>query len=232
MTTYITDASGLPWCGECISAREHVNNPDSRCYDCKRRNKFAKAVEQNSTEPDFDSISIEKVNQYLREHGYDPEKVGLRGKILSEALIENINLKSRAIDAEERANELLRKTSEQERFVWWIWAVYARNVHDLLLELEGTSKLGLKFSLIRNLRDYTDGIYNGTYLANAKSMEAKRDLSDAEIEELGAREAEERDYKTTCLLPPGDSDFIEGETKDQVIRMDAEDWILYFGEEK
>ena len=43
-----------------------------------------------SNEPDFDSMPIEKINQYLREHGYDPEKIGVRGKILTEALIKNI----------------------------------------------------------------------------------------------------------------------------------------------
>ena len=35
-------------------------------------------------------MGIEKINQYLREHGYDPEKVGLRGQILVEALTRNI----------------------------------------------------------------------------------------------------------------------------------------------
>jgi len=53
-------------------------------------NGLPKAVEQGSTEPAFDTMPIEKINQYLREHGYDPEKVGLRGQILVEALTRNI----------------------------------------------------------------------------------------------------------------------------------------------
>lgn len=57
-------------------------------------------------EPDFENMPIEQVNQYLREHGYDPEQVGIRGKILTDALIENINLKSRAEKAEERVYQL------------------------------------------------------------------------------------------------------------------------------
>lgn len=89
----ILSANGLPWCGECISARDHVNDPKSRCYDCKRRNKFIKAVGENSTEPDYDNMSIEKINQYLQEHGYNPEQVGLRGKVLVDALIENIKMR-------------------------------------------------------------------------------------------------------------------------------------------
>jgi hypothetical protein len=86
----MTEANGLPNCGDCIYACEHVNIKGSPCYDCKKRNKFIKAVEQNSSEPDFDKMPIKKINQYLREHGYDPEKVGLRGKILAEALTKNI----------------------------------------------------------------------------------------------------------------------------------------------
>ena len=90
MTTLI---NGLPWCGECIYSREHINDPKSHCYDCKKRNKFIKAVEENSTEPDFDNMPIEKINQYLQDHGYDPKQVGLRGKILVDALIENMKMR-------------------------------------------------------------------------------------------------------------------------------------------
>ena len=53
-----------------------------------------------SNEPDFEGMPIEQVNRYLRDHGYDPEQVKLNGKILVEALIENLNLKSRTEAAE------------------------------------------------------------------------------------------------------------------------------------
>lgn len=47
----------------------------------------------NLHEPDFDTMPIELVNQYLSEHGYDPEKVRLQGEILTKVLIENIHLR-------------------------------------------------------------------------------------------------------------------------------------------
>lgn len=46
-------------------------------------------------EPDFDNMPMEQVNEYLRSRGYDPEQVGLRGKILVETLFENMNLRAR-----------------------------------------------------------------------------------------------------------------------------------------
>lgn len=55
----------------------------------------------------FENMPIEQVNQYLRDHGYDPEKLGLHGKILTDALIENIDLKARAKAAEKQVDELL-----------------------------------------------------------------------------------------------------------------------------
>jgi len=65
------------------------------------------SAEPLSREPDFDNASIEQINQYLREHGYDPEQVGIRGKILIDTLIENINLKVRAEAAEAENKRLL-----------------------------------------------------------------------------------------------------------------------------
>ena len=50
-TGRMTEVNGLPNCGDCVYAREHVNIKGSPCYDCRRRNKFIKAVEQGSTEP-------------------------------------------------------------------------------------------------------------------------------------------------------------------------------------
>lgn len=57
-------------------------------------------------EPDFENMPMEKVNEYLRLHGYDPDQVGLRGKVLTEALIENIDLRARAEAAEATLIEL------------------------------------------------------------------------------------------------------------------------------
>jgi hypothetical protein len=44
-------------------------------------------------EPDFFNMPMEQVNQYLREHGYNPDQVAIRGKILVEALVENVQLR-------------------------------------------------------------------------------------------------------------------------------------------
>lgn len=159
----MSEVNGLPWCGECISAREHVNDPKSRCYDCKRRNKFIKAVEQNSSEPDFDNMPIEKINQYLQEHGYNPEQVGLRGQILVNALIDNIRLKQ---------------------------------IIEMFLFDPGGCRF-CDYGVLRKPNDPNkdhddDCVYKiaRAYLDTNISTTVKRDLSDAEIEELGAREAE------------------------------------------
>lgn len=50
--------------------------------------------------PDFDNIPKEQIDQYLRKHGYDPEQVGIRGKILADALIENVALNARIAELE------------------------------------------------------------------------------------------------------------------------------------
>lgn len=54
--------------------------------------KIIASSEPLETEPDFLNMPIEQVNQYLQDHGYDPEQVKINGKILIEALIENIQL--------------------------------------------------------------------------------------------------------------------------------------------
>ena len=61
------------------------------------------SAELLSQEPGFENMPIEQVNQYLREHGYDPEQVKLNGKILTDALIENIKLTADLAAALKRA---------------------------------------------------------------------------------------------------------------------------------
>ena len=51
-------------------------------------------------DPDFDNMPTEKVDEYLRQHGYDPERVHLDGKILAGMLVENLDLRERAEKAE------------------------------------------------------------------------------------------------------------------------------------
>ena len=45
-------------------------------------------------EIDYENMTMDKVDEYLLHHGYDPEQVGLRGKILADALIENVDLRA------------------------------------------------------------------------------------------------------------------------------------------
>lgn len=53
------------------------------------------STEPLSNEPDFDNLPKEQIDQYLREHGYDPEQVRITGKIFITALIENVTLQAR-----------------------------------------------------------------------------------------------------------------------------------------
>ena len=122
-------------------------------------------------EPDFDYMPIEKIEQYLQEHGYDPEKVGLRGQILVEALTKNI---------------------------------IAREVIQQLL----TNPFGCRFCDYGVLRK-PDNPLKGhdedcpylaahAYLDNETSTVVKRELTDSEIEELGAQEAERKEFCPNC----------------------------------
>ena len=119
-------------------------------------------------EDEFDTMPIEKINQYLREHGYNPEKVGLRGKILVEALTKNII-----------AREIIQRFLNKEggcRFC----------EYDKYLPLDAPKNGHEEGCLYLAARAYLD---------NDTSTVVKRDLSDAEIEELGAAEAESRGDK-------------------------------------
>ena len=119
-------------------------------------------------EDEFDSMPIEKINQYLGEHGYNPEKVGLRGKILVEALTKNII-----------AHEIIQR----------------------FLNNEGGCRFCdygvLRKPGIPEKNHDEDCLYVAAraYLDNETSTVVKRDLSDFEIEDLGAQEAESRGDK-------------------------------------
>jgi len=112
----------------------------------------------------FEGMPIEKINQYLREHGYDPEKVGLRGKILAEALTKNII-----------AREIIQRFLEYPHGCRFCDYGVLRKPND---PLKGHDE---------------DCLYlvAHAYLDNETSTVVKRDLSDFEIEDLGARAAED-----------------------------------------
>ena len=70
------------------------------------------------------------------------------------------------------------KESQEQRFIWWVWNVYSRNVNDLILSImgattydtEGEAKEGKYalpkhcFDLMKRIDEYTEHIYDGTYL--------------------------------------------------------------------
>ena len=105
-------------------------------------------------------------------------------KILRDAIEEQIKGK---LELEDKNRELrlklytlLRKEAEEQRFIWWIWNVYARNVDDLLTELERTSFPPLPFlpyaSAVKRLKEYTEHIYDGTYLDIEISADVKKGI--------------------------------------------------------
>lgn len=85
---------------------------------------------------------------------------------------------------------LRHKESEEQRFIWWIWNVYSQNVCDLIYAImgattydtEGEAKEGKYalpkhcFDLIKRLDEYTEHIYDGTYLDVEISVDVKNGI--------------------------------------------------------
>lgn len=80
-------------------------------------------------EIDYENMTMDKINEYLLRHGYDPEQVGLRGKILADALIENVDLRAEVA----RLTELQQAASE---FIGYIKAGNNAKAHLQMLFLE------------------------------------------------------------------------------------------------
>lgn len=82
------------------------------------------------------------------------------------------------------------KESQEQRFIWWIWNVYSRNVDDLIhavmgattYDTEGEAKEGKWalpkhcFYLMKHIDEYTEHIYDGTYLDVEISADVKKDI--------------------------------------------------------
>jgi len=115
-------------------------------------------------------------------------------KILRDAIEEQIKGKLELEDKNRKLraelNALRVKTSQQERFIWWIWNVYSRNVIDLIYDImgattydtEGEAKDGKYalpkhcFDLMKRIDEYTEHIYDGTYLDVEISTDAKKGI--------------------------------------------------------
>lgn len=84
------------------------------------------------------------------------------------------------------------KESQEQRFIWWIWNVYSRNVDDLIYAImgattydtEGEAKEGKYalpkhcFDLMKRIDKYTEHIYDGTYLDVEISVEVKKGIAE------------------------------------------------------
>ena len=103
-------------------------------------------------------------------------------KILVDAIEEQIKgrleLEDKNRELRLKLYTLLRKEAQEQRFIWWIWNVYSRNVNDLIYDImgattydtEGEAKDGKyslpkhSFDLMKRIDEYTEHIYDGTYL--------------------------------------------------------------------
>ena len=103
-------------------------------------------------------------------------------KILRDACEEQIKGKLELEDKNRKLrlelNALRFKTSQQERFIWWVREVFAKNVQDTVAGIihactyqdeptAAAGKYGLPikcFEMMRRLTESTHGIYDGTYL--------------------------------------------------------------------
>ena len=59
------------------------------------------------------------------------------------------------------------KESQENRFIWWIGNVYAQHVQNLISEIEKAKVIIPRTDIwgtIRYLKEYTEKIYDGTYL--------------------------------------------------------------------
>ncbi len=89
---------------------------------------------------------------------------------------DNVNLRAEVDRLKKELKKLQFETSEQHRFIWWVHQVYARNVKDLIRAIENSKIIipaNWLWSVVRNLNDYTEKIYNGTYLCNEISVDVK-----------------------------------------------------------
>ena len=136
------------------------------------------------TEPTIEQLIDEVISMTgsyaIAEMGSAGEKLALAKRTeLRSALLSRIeDVRQEADDSKSKVKSIHFKTSEQERFIWWIHQVYARNVQDLIAEIleactyqdEATAasgKYGLPikcFEHMERLRKYSHEIYDGTYL--------------------------------------------------------------------
>ena len=101
-------------------------------------------------------------------------------KILRDAIEEQIKGKLELEDKNRKLRlelQTLRfKESQENRFVWWVYQVYARNVLDLVQSVPVMCPCDTEedvpfIELAARIKEYTEHIYDGTYLDTAMSTE-------------------------------------------------------------
>ena len=136
----------------------------------------------NQADIDFWRTKFEEAREAYIKAGVDLDEVHL---VLSST--ENANeIIQLQLDDRNEENKKLRlelhtlrfKESQEQRFIWWIWNVYSKNVMDTIAAIteactyqdEATAasgKYGLPikcFEMMRRLTESSHGIYDGTYL--------------------------------------------------------------------
>ena len=101
-------------------------------------------------------------------------------KILRDAVEEQIKGKIELEDKNRKLRLELRtlrfKEAQENRFVWWVYQVYARNVLDLVQSVPVMCPCDTEedvpfIELAARIKEYTEHIYDGTYLDTAMSTE-------------------------------------------------------------
>jgi len=129
-----------------------------------------------------------------------------------ELLNEVTDLREKNIKLRLELQTLRFKESQENRFVWWVYQVYARNVLDLVQSVPVMCPCDTEedvpfIELAARIKEYTEHIYDGTYLDTAMSTEqSNSDVSmtqdvltnvktgqSVEIEKLQIRLSEWRD---------------------------------------
>ena len=112
-------------------------------------------------------------------------------KILRDACEEQIKGKLELEDKNRKLrlelNALRFKEAQEQRFIWWVREVFAKNVQDTIAGImeactyqdeptAAAGKYGLPikcFEMMRSLTEYTHGIYDGAYITHQVSTVVK-----------------------------------------------------------
>lgn len=69
----------------------------------------------NLDELDVEDMTKEQVNEYLRQHGFDPDQIVVQGKVFTGALIENLELREALRVARAEVDWLTEWVSVEDR---------------------------------------------------------------------------------------------------------------------